>query len=409
MAFRIDMSPLERSSMNTARGFGTIGRSIRSGIDERAKKQEMKDMEALGMKAMSGDAEALNTLYSKDPKAGQFIEQRLNLQGQKEQEQEDRLTSQKAMDTADFVERMHLAPKEEQGAMFEEAILDPSLDVDEDDRAHFMNPNARRALIGKIKTPEYAKSFFGDVDESGEVPDIQKWDKYQEIKEKSPEKAQEFGRMIGAIAKDKTPGQIKLIQAYTELPEGKEKKALAKLLKLSPSESTQLTREEKIEQFEQEIRTAERTSDFASEILQDEGVLDSISGWMGKIPTVTPSGTYAEEQFEQFKASLTMSNLGKMKGILSDADIKILSREASGLEVGMPKSKMKEKIGYIKDYVSDKVDVYNKKIERQKRKLKGGKFLEDEAQKITTKKQFNKLPPGSTYIGKDGRTYRKGS
>lgn len=161
MAFRIDMGPLERSSMNTARGFGTIGGLIKQGIEGRKREQEMKDMEALGMKAMSGDAEALNALYSKDPKAGQFIEQRLNLQGQKEQEQEDRLTSQKAMDTADFVEQMHLAPQEAQEGMFNEGVKDPRYDIDEEDRPHFMNPNARRALVGKVKGEDYAKSFFG--------------------------------------------------------------------------------------------------------------------------------------------------------------------------------------------------------------------------------------------------------
>ncbi len=169
MAFRIDMPPLERSSLSMAQGLGNIGRDINRGIQERARKQEIEDMEALGMQAMAGDKEALNTLYAKDPQAGQFIDQRLQLQAQQVREQEERFTSQKAMDTAGFVEQMHLAPQESQEAMFNAAVDDPRYDIDEEDRSHFMNPNARRALVGKVKGEDYAKSFFGDVERKAAI------------------------------------------------------------------------------------------------------------------------------------------------------------------------------------------------------------------------------------------------
>jgi hypothetical protein len=65
---------------------------------------------------------------------------------------------------------MHLAPQEQQEAMFNAAIDDPRYDIDEDDRNSFMDINARKAIIGQVKGKEYAESFFGGGDKKETLP-----------------------------------------------------------------------------------------------------------------------------------------------------------------------------------------------------------------------------------------------
>ena len=60
-------------------------------------------------------------------------------------------TGEIADNTAGFIEQMHTAPQEQQEAMFNAVIDDPRFDIDEDDRGLFMDVNARKAIIGKVK------------------------------------------------------------------------------------------------------------------------------------------------------------------------------------------------------------------------------------------------------------------
>ena len=73
----------------------------------------------------------------------------------------DRFKSKMAIDTAGLVEQIHLAPKEQQEAMFNAAVNDERFDIDEEDRPYFMDPNARKAVITQVKGKDYAESFFG--------------------------------------------------------------------------------------------------------------------------------------------------------------------------------------------------------------------------------------------------------
>ena len=170
MAFNIDMSPLERSSMNVGRTLSGVGQVIgdRLAANKRqaVQKQEQGDVEAFMRRAMSGDPVAFKELMIKSPQAAQMVAQHIQQQQSTAQGEQDRFKSEMAIETAGFVEQMQLAPPEQQEAMFNSAVDDPRYDIDEEDRQYFMDPNARKALIAQVKGDDYAKNFFGKPKES---------------------------------------------------------------------------------------------------------------------------------------------------------------------------------------------------------------------------------------------------
>ena len=193
MAFNIDMSPLERSSMNIGSSLMDIGQKVGGAIQrsnqQEQQEQSQQDIEAFMRQAMSGDPVALEELMVKSPQAAQMVAQHLQQQQAGQQAGDDRFNSEIANNTAGFIEQMHTAPQEQQEAMFNAAIDDPRFDIDEEDRGLFMDVNARKAIIGKVKGKEYADNFFSD-----------------DKKESLPAEAVGFNDLI----KDFTPEQKKL-------------------------------------------------------------------------------------------------------------------------------------------------------------------------------------------------------
>jgi len=169
MAFNIDMSPLERSSMNIGNSLMDIGQKVGGAIQrsnqQGQQEQSQQDIEAFMRQAMSGDPVALEELMVKSPQAAQMVAQHLQQQQAGQQAGDDRFNSEIANNTAGFIEQMHTAPQEQQEAMFNAAIDDPRFDIDEEDRGLFMDVNARKAIIGKVKGKEYADNFFGKQQE----------------------------------------------------------------------------------------------------------------------------------------------------------------------------------------------------------------------------------------------------
>ena len=165
MAFQIDMSPLERSSRTIGQSLmnigQTVGNTIQSSNQQEQQQQEQGDAEDLMRRALGGDPEAFKELTVKSPQAARQAAEYIQSQQAGQQQQDDRFKTQIAQDTAGFVEQMHLAPKDQQEAMFNAAIDDPRFDIDEDDRNSFMDINARKAIIGQVKGKEYADNFFG--------------------------------------------------------------------------------------------------------------------------------------------------------------------------------------------------------------------------------------------------------
>ena len=172
--FRVDMTPLERSSMNIGRSLMGVGQTIADSRlrsqQQEAQQQEQGDIEAFMRQAMSGDQRALEELMIKSPQAAQQVAQYIQAQQTGQQSEQDRFTGEIAENTASFIEQMHTAPQDQQEAMFNAAIDDPRYDIDEEDRALFMDVNARKAIVGKVKGKEYAEAFFGGDGSLGDQP-----------------------------------------------------------------------------------------------------------------------------------------------------------------------------------------------------------------------------------------------
>ncbi len=138
-----------------------VGGAIQRSNQQAQQEQEQGDIEAFMRQAMDGDPVALKELMIKSPPAARMVAEHIQSQQAGQQAEQDRFTGEIANNTAGFIEQMHLAPQEQQEAMFNAAIDDPRYDIDEDDRNSFMDVNARKAIIGQVKGKEYAESFFG--------------------------------------------------------------------------------------------------------------------------------------------------------------------------------------------------------------------------------------------------------
>ena len=161
MGFQVDMSPLVNSSVNAGRSIANVGQIAGNAIQQSAQQDVQAGVNDLASRAMSGDAQAFQQLMTQSPQDAQKVAQYLQQQQQGQQAQDDRFTSKMAQETAGFIERMHLAPTEQQEAMFNAAVDDERYDIDEEDRLTFMDTDARRAIIGKVKGEDYANNFFG--------------------------------------------------------------------------------------------------------------------------------------------------------------------------------------------------------------------------------------------------------
>jgi len=158
MAFQIDLSPLERSSQNIAQGLSSVGGSIADILQGNKQREQQEQMQDLMQKAAGGDKQAVEQLYSINPKVAEQFEQRIA-----GQQQAGRVEIEKA--TAGVVEQMHLAKSpEEMQLIFDAAVDDDRFDIDEEDRPYFTDPNARKALITQVKGKDYAAALFGDSD-----------------------------------------------------------------------------------------------------------------------------------------------------------------------------------------------------------------------------------------------------
>jgi len=93
------------------------------------------------------------------------------------------------------------------------------------------------------------------------------------------------------------------------------------------------------------------------------GYMDALTGVRGKLPPIpgTP-GFDAEVAFNQLKDSLTLENLDKMTGELTDKDIQLLSSAASGLELGMSRKAFEARMNIIRSVLEDQSTVAQDKL-----------------------------------------------
>lgn len=405
MAFQIDMSPLERSSMGIGQSLASAGQNIGQSMLRSQQEQKQQDSEeqvqALLQQAMSGDPQAFQQLMTKSPQAAQMVAQQLQAQQKAGIDEQDRFKGQMAEDTASFIEQMHLAPPEQQEAMFNDAINNERIDVDEEDRNSFMDVNARKAIIGRVKGKEYADSFFGGGDKKGfTLSEGQKrYDaKGNVIASVSPKKAvSEQQAEIPQVLLEGLSGDlaVKASAAYSAAGGGKDgmqayqkqvdkgteqekRSASPQILKAnfpqaSPAEMSQLQGAmDAAKTTETGLVAAGKVRTEQKRLVKAKGfqeraitLLDNIlsSEDLGDV-TGSLEGAYDFRPFSDDESSLiadieeagnilTADNLSLMSGVLSESDIKILKNLAGGgLIRTRSEARFKKDVQMLKDKLS---------------------------------------------------------
>ena len=135
--------------------------------------------------------------------------------------------------------------------------------------------------------------------------------------------------------------------------------------------TARVTAENQAKSMSPEAQSAERKKITSAQgviaqidnLTNSDDYMKAISGVRGKLPPVpgTP-GFDAEVAFNQLRDSLTLENLDKMSGVLTDRDIQLLSSAASGLEFGMSRKALEARISIIKSVLEDQSTVAQDKL-----------------------------------------------
>ena len=144
------------------------------------------------------------------------------------------------------------------------------------------------------------------------------------------------------------------------------------------------------------ISTTESALDSVDSLLNHPG-LDWAVGGTSVFPTVPGSDAADfEVQLESFVGQLTMENMGKMKGVLSDSDIKMLRSASSGLSTKMDETTFKKRLNKIKDRLQQKLEVIPKDSASQ----------QDEATQYTEGQTATNPATGEKLIFRGGKWQR---
>ena len=236
-----------------------------------------------------------------------------------------------------------------------------------------------------------------------DTANIKDWKYYRELQKKDPEMATLFAKQIGI--KDDKPDikpttAMRNFKKYMEMPEGEDKQNFAKIIGIDPKETVanQMKKAEKADELSGEVENANMTIELADNLLSNDDYLNAVAGVSGVLPSI-PGTTKKDAMvaFDQLKNSLTLDNLSKMSGVLSDSDIKILRSAGAGMEEGMSKPALERRLKQIKKILSGKKTSIEKKIGKLTTKLEDNEITQEE---------YNKLPSGATYQY-GGKTYRK--
>ena len=356
--FNIDMSPLERSSANVGNSFLGIGSQLGGAIqrkNELARQQESQEqVEGFMRQAMSGDPVAFEELMVKSPRAAQMVAEHLQNQQAAAQGEQDQFKTQMALDTAGFIEQMHLAPPEQQEAMFNAAVNDERYDIDEEDRQHFMDVNARKAIISQVKGKEYADNFFdgGDSDlpaESVGFNDL--------IRDFTPEQ-KKLAKQIKAGIKGRavTNAELSAIQSGEIDNYGKWKTQQKQAEKFA--EATGSQRAKLIDKGFDSINkanTALRNIDKAI------AVLDKGAG-VGAVEKLWPSIKASSVELDNIRGQMALDVVGATTfGALSEGELNLAKDVA--LPTGLDTEELKDYLVRKKEAQEKLRDYYNEQIQ----------------------------------------------
>lgn len=110
---------------------------------------------------------------------------------------------------------------------------------------------------------------------------------------------------------------------------------------------------------QQEQTKAKETAGKALQIvstLQSSPAINAAVGPISsRIPTVRGSTADFEAQFNSLKSLLTLENMGIMKGVLSDSDMKVLQQASTALNLGMSQQGFKQELEKVKGVLEGKL------------------------------------------------------
>ena len=167
--FQVDMSPLINSSMAQAQATQGIGQALGGGIEaignayQQTRQQDAQTaLNDLTSRAMGGDTQAFQQLMTQSPDNARQVATYLRQTQDQEYKVGEQQKKVQMIGASDLMERIHLEsdPITKQ-LMIDEAILDKTNDIDEEDRGMFMSPEGQKAFIGSVKGEDYANNFFG--------------------------------------------------------------------------------------------------------------------------------------------------------------------------------------------------------------------------------------------------------
>ena len=246
----------------------------------------------------------------------------------------------------------------------EQSAADPSIAI--------KNAEKMLALYDPDAFKEYAKQTGLAKSEDKGTANIQDWRHYRKLLESDPAQAEQFARQVGinkgAEPEIKPTTAMQNYEKWSAMPEGAQKNAFGVMIGINPKDSPEDARKllQEVEKAAREVESSDAVIGMATDLLGNDDYISAITGFRGATPFSIPGteGYDAMVAFEQLKDNLTLENLSKMSGVLTDRDIQILASAGAGLKAGMSASAMRGQLNKIRD-------VLIRKSERQRAKLEG--------------------------------------
>lgn len=99
---------------------------------------------------------------------------------------------------------------------------------------------------------------------------------------------------------------------------------------------------------------AQRAYTLTQKLMSNDDGLEGATGPIsGRLPSFRESTTSFEADLKELENLLTLGNLGRMSGVLSESDIRILANAASGISTTASEGRMREKLGQIQARLAD--------------------------------------------------------
>lgn len=106
-------------------------------------------------------------------------------------------------------------------------------------------------------------------------------------------------------------------------------------------------RSSKPEDQKEAVDTANEAARLASALRNHKGLNGAFGAWGARIPTFNQTTADAEVLLNSLTSLLTMENMGKMKGVLSDSDMRVLKQASSTLSPSMSESAARAELDRI--------------------------------------------------------------